>query len=191
MTRTSVAVFLCAVLAACVTVNVYFPAAAAERAADAIIQDIYGGTPNTAPALPPEGEGGDDQTSIIDWLIPAAYAQQPDINISTPAIQTLKADMEQRHQSLLPYYQSGAIGMTRNGTLDVVDAAKVDLRARNTVKQLVADENNDRNRLYAEIAAANGHPEWERDIRDIFASRWIGNAPGGWWYQGAAGWQQK
>ena len=189
MTRTSVAVFLCAILAACVTVNVYFPAAAAERAADAIIQDIYGRGSGTPPPAAPAG--GSDQSSIIDWLIPAAYAQQPDINISTPAIQTLKANMERRHQSLLPYYQSGAIGMTRNGTLDVVDAAKVDLRARNTVKQLVADENNDRNRLYAEIATANGHPEWERDIRDIFASRWIGNAPGGWWYQGNAGWQQK
>ena len=32
----------CLVLAACVTINVYFPAAAAEKAADRIIEDIWG-----------------------------------------------------------------------------------------------------------------------------------------------------
>ena len=30
------------VLTACVTINVYFPAAAAEKAADAIIEEIWG-----------------------------------------------------------------------------------------------------------------------------------------------------
>ena len=32
----------CVALAACVTINVYFPAAAAEKAADRIIDDIWG-----------------------------------------------------------------------------------------------------------------------------------------------------
>ena len=32
----------CLALAACVTINVYFPAAAAEKAADRIIEDIWG-----------------------------------------------------------------------------------------------------------------------------------------------------
>lgn len=31
---------LCAVLGACVTINVYFPAAAAEKAADKIIDEV-------------------------------------------------------------------------------------------------------------------------------------------------------
>lgn len=30
-------------LSACVTINVYFPAAAAEKAADKIIEDVWGG----------------------------------------------------------------------------------------------------------------------------------------------------
>jgi hypothetical protein len=43
-----------------------------------------------------------------------------------------------------------------------------------------------------EIARANGHPEWEPDIRRTFADRWVANAPRGWWYQDASGaWKQK
>ena len=48
-----------AALSACVTINVYFPAAAAERAADRIIDEVYqlrrdgGAAPTgTAPAAP-------------------------------------------------------------------------------------------------------------------------------------------
>ena len=55
-----------------------------------------------------------------------------------------------------------------------------------------SQENRDRSALYAEIARANGHPEWEPDIRQIFARRWIDNAPRGWWYMDAGGnWTQK
>ncbi len=32
----------CLIVAACVTINVYFPAAAAEKAADKIIDDVWG-----------------------------------------------------------------------------------------------------------------------------------------------------
>ena len=38
--------------------------------------------------------------------------------------------------------------------------------------------------LYREIAAANGHPEVEADIRTTFAERWVGKAAqSGWYYQ--------
>ena len=43
---------LCAALAGCVTINIYFPAAAAERAADRIIDDIMQLTPEAKPAKP-------------------------------------------------------------------------------------------------------------------------------------------
>ena len=82
--------------------------------------------------------------------------------------------------------------MTNNGLVEVRDLNAVALRERKSVKTLVADENRDRNALYVEIARANGHPEWEADIRKTFAARWIANAPAGWWYQNAGGqWQRK
>jgi uncharacterized protein YdbL (DUF1318 family) len=69
----------------------------------------------------------------------------------------------------------------------------VPLAERAVVKRLVAEDNRDRSTLYAEIAKANGHPEWEADIRGIFARRWIERgAQPGWFYQDASGsWKQK
>lgn len=186
----------------CITVNVYFPAAAAEQAADRIIKEIYGEKlEGLKPATP---EQPDDQTSngalpdsgfamrLLDIVFPAAYAQGADIDISTPAINTLKAKMTKRNVQLQPFYTSGAIGMDSKGLITVRDPKVVSIKDRNTVNQLVAAENQDRNALYAEIARANGHPEWENDIRDTFARRWVTNAPAGWFFQDNSGsWKQK
>ncbi len=193
-------VVLSVILTACVTVNVYFPAAAAEQAADRFIKDVYGNDgkeeapPQQTPLPDKQGGGAGDALgqALLKLFVPSAYAQQPDINVATPAIDQLKAQMTGRHDALGPYYGSGAVGMTSNGLLEVRDAKVVPLQERNAVKQLVADENRDRNALYAEIAQANGHPEWEPQIRQTFAERWIGNAGAGWWYQDASGaWRQR
>ena len=183
---------------ACVTINVYFPAAAAENAADKIIQKVYG-----EDSSKPEPTKTDPQssltrpstnlvTAIANFIIPAAQAQQPDINISTPAINKSTAMMRTRHQQLSPYYNSGAVGMENNALITIKEAKLIPLKDRNKVKKLVADENRDRNILYTELAKANGHPEWENEIRKTFARRWIANAPRGWWYKDASGsWKQK
>ncbi len=41
MKNWSIALVLACVLPACVTINIYFPAAAAEKAADKIIDDVW------------------------------------------------------------------------------------------------------------------------------------------------------
>ena len=41
----------------------------------------------------------------------------------------------------------------------------------------------------AEIAKANGHPEWQADIRATFAKRWVANAKAGWYYNDGSGWK--
>ncbi len=128
---------------------------------------------------------------LLDWFISPAQAKA-DLSVNTPAIQQLQASMEQRHKQLAPYYKTGAIGMTGDGELDMRDQKLVPLQERNAVKGLVAKENADRGALYKEIAKANGHPEWEADIRSTFAKRWVSNAPAGWWYMDKQGaWKQK
>jgi uncharacterized protein YdbL (DUF1318 family) len=125
-------------------------------------------------------------------LIPLAGYTQANIEIDTPAIVSLKQRMQQRHNQLETYYARGAVGLTRDGLVAVRDANAVPLAARQSVNALVAAENQDRNALYREIARANGHPEWEADIRSTFAQRWIQLARPGWWYQSADGsWVRK
>jgi len=123
---------------------------------------------------------------------PAAVAAQANLNINTPGITALRSGMQQRHAQLAPYYASGAIGLTRDGNVALRDAGAVPLPQRQQVNALIAAENRDRGALYREIARANGHPEWEADIRATFAQRWIRNAQAGWYYQNASGaWVRK
>jgi uncharacterized protein YdbL (DUF1318 family) len=193
-------------LVACVTINVYFPAAAAEKAADRIIKDVYGEQPdknkpkdgqsmNTAGAnylaVHTDKTGDTVLGRLLDLVIPPAQAAA-DINISSPAIRSLTGSMASRQQQLNAYYRSGSIGLTSGGLITIRDPGAVPLKERNTLKQLVAADNRDRNALYREIAKANGHPEWEQEIRSTFARRWVANAPSGWWYQDNSGnWRQK
>jgi len=194
----------CLALSACVTINVYFPAAAAEKAADKIIEDVWGG----AKPAEPETKGDDDKqgavqdadvprvllaaaASVLNFIVSPAQAQA-NLNIDTPAVRQITQSMEARHAQLKKYYDAGSIGLTRDGLVQVRDQNLVPLPERNSVRKLVAEENADRTNLYREIAAANGHSEWEADIRTTFAERWASKAPAGWWYQDESGaWKQK
>jgi len=181
-------------LTACVTINVYFPAAAAERAADRIIEDVWGRRMQEQATPPPQSRRGDPTgplVALMNFLIPAAHAQDADIDISSPAINRLRQAMAARHRQLAPYYASGAVGLTNDGLITVRDLNQVPLPERGTVQQLVAAERQDRNALYQEIAVANGHPEWASKIRATFARQWIANARPGWWYQQGGSWVQK
>lgn len=186
-------------IAGCVTINVYFPAAAAEQAADRIIQDVLGAAPEASPAAPSgdgsaaAGFGARAFEAFLNVLVAPAHAQQANIDISTPQIQAITQRMAQRQQSQLgPFFASGAIGFGNDGMVQVRDRSAVGLAQRRQLESQVAEENNDRKALYREIAVANGHPEWEADIRATFAKRWIANAPSGWYYQDAKGqWQRK
>jgi len=187
-------------LAACVTINIYFPAAQAEEAAERIVDDILGKQKQQ------EEQNKDDNKSsslnrplfqtiasgTLEFLIPSAQAAQPDFNASSPAIRKLQASMKSRNSALTPYYNSGAVGFTRDAMIAVRDAAAIPLKDRNKVQGLIRSENSDRSALYRAIADANGHPEWEPEIRATFARTWVEKASRGWWYQNANGsWAKK
>jgi len=196
MKRVMTLPFLAATLlcAACVTINVYFPAAAAEKAADRIIDDVWNqGAPRPGAAtVPPQSSlPARVVSAVLDFVIAPAQAAQPDIDISSPEVQQAKASLEARFSRLKPYYDSGAVGLTGDGLVAVRDANAIPLAQRNAVKALVADENRDRQALYREIAKANGQPQWEGQIRSVFAQRWVAKAQPGWWYQDSSGWKQK
>jgi uncharacterized protein len=186
--------------AACVTINVYFPAAAADKAADQVINKITGAegaTPPQSYLLPV-----DEQPTllvaalgaVLDTLVPAAQAQGAEaLNVSSPAITRITSSMAARFNEMKKFFASGAIGLTKDGNVDVRDMNAVALPDRATVKRLVAEDNADRAQLYTEIAKANNKPEWEGDIRKSFARRWVETgAQSGWYYQDDSGaWKQK
>lgn len=128
--------------------------------------------------------------SVVLLTAPAAIAAA-DLEVNTPAISAIQSSMQARHASLAPHYASGAAGLTKDGLIAVHDASVVPLSQRQALNSLVADENKDRNALYKEIATANGHPEWQDEVRSTFAQRWVQKAQSGWWYQDANGWAKK
>ncbi len=188
-------------LSACVTINVYFPAAQAQEAAKEFVDKVIGPVDQSVPA--PQSSPSQDQhssgknsvgMSLLSLIIPAAQAQTaPDITIRTPAIQAIQSRMAQRFSTALQAsFDAGALGFGRDGLIAVRDATRIALKDRVAVNQSVADDNRDRKAVYREIAVANGHPEWESQIRETFAKQWIASAHKGWWYQDASGaWKQK
>jgi uncharacterized protein YdbL (DUF1318 family) len=196
------------VIGACVTINVYFPAAAAEKAADQIIDAVTGaagGGQRPAPAQPPTGRNQSTYRepgflvaavgNALYALIPAAKAQDAaaNLDISSPEIRAVQGSMTARFAQLRKFFDSGALGLTQDGLVQIRDASALPLPDRGLLNRLVPEENKDRETLYAEIAKANGHPEWAGDIRKTFARRWVERgAQPGWYYQNASGaWVQK
>lgn len=201
-------------LAACVTINVYFPAGAAEQAADQIIDSVIKGTgrstaPSTTPPSTTPPSNTPPPTSRIDgihdlWLARAAghlletlvspaHAQQANIDVSSSEIRAITTSMQQRFPQLERFFNEGIIGLTANGLIDVRDISAAALPDRALVRRLVAEDNADRDALYKAIARANEHPEWEADIRRTFAQRWVERgAKPGWYFQDLDGnWKRR
>ena len=193
-----------ALLTACVTINVYFPAAEAKEAAKEFVETVIGDEAKDVQVKPADGGGmalslpaASELLARVDLLsvigIGTAHAQsQPDITIKTPAIQAIQARMAQRFDAQLRAgFDAGALGFAADGTIVVRDASKLALKDRVAVNQAVADDNRDRKAVYREVAVANGHPEWEGQIREVFAKQWVASARAGWWYQSGGAWKQK
>ncbi len=198
----------------CVTINIYFPAAAAEEAAEKIVDEILNTDHLNTDEVKPELNQSTDQTlnpsqrdaqsfintqiiesslvSVINFFIPAAQAGQANISIDSAKIRSLRNKMKQRQAKLNPFYQSGSIGFTNKGFIASVSDKGLSIKQKSTAKKLINAENNDRKALYREIANANGHPEWQDDIQKTFAHTWISKIPSGWMYQTSSGqWKKK
>lgn len=188
-------------LTACVTINVYFPAAEAKEAAREFVEKVIDEADKVEiKDSSKDGAGGMamlqrrfDFDPLMLIGIGSAHAQSaPDISIKTPAIQAIQARMEARFNSTLRAgFDSGALGFTSDGLISVRDPGKLELKDRVAMNAAVADDNRDRKAVYREVAVANGHPEWESQIRNVFAKQWVDSARSGWWYQSGGGWKQK
>jgi uncharacterized protein YdbL (DUF1318 family) len=179
-----------------------------RREGDKIITDVLGEAPAGTPAPKKENEGGGDAglisslrfdiepahllahgaEALLNFIVPPAHAQGADLDISSPAIKAITDSMRERSNALKKYYDSGAVGFTADGMIEVRDQNLIPLPERGEVRRLVAEQNKDSASLYAEIASENKHPEWETDIRKTFGERLAARAKqSGWYFKDAAG----
>ena len=130
--------------------------------------------------------------AAASFALASVSASAQNLEVNTPAVNAIKKSLSDRHGQLAPHYGTGAVGIARDGMLVLRDANAVPLPQRGAVTGLVSADNNDRASLYREIAKANGKPEWEGEIRNTFAQRWVSNAQSGWYVQNAQGaWVKK
>jgi uncharacterized protein YdbL (DUF1318 family) len=188
-----------ALVAGCVTVNVYFPAAQVEKTAERIVDDVYQEKkepPKQEPAEKPQSwNDGDTFRGIVRLARfgPAtAYAEEA-TTVSNAAIRGLKEQIGRRHQELLPFSQQGQVGITRDGFLEVRGTSGLGLPQVAALKRLVDADNAARRQLYEEVAKAlNLKPDQVPQVRKIFAKQWREKAQAGWAVQSDDGqWGRK
>ena len=114
LTRRWLIGLLMVLMVSCVTVNIYFPAAAIQKAADQIVDDVRK-APEQKPEQNPDQkpEPSPDKSSGLLWLhmvgvgVSEAQAAAVDLNVSTPAIRALKASIANRFPQLQPLLCQG------------------------------------------------------------------------------------
>jgi uncharacterized protein YdbL (DUF1318 family) len=207
-TRTAALPFLvlAALVAACVTVNVYFPEAAVKDLSQQIEQEVQKqaaeeksgepAKPSEEPATPP-AEESEGQSSLLDLVlgVSPAYAQSvPAPEVSNPAIRKIIDSRAARLPDVEKYKSMGVIGENKDGLLEIIKLDAVsDLRQRADVQRVVKAENSDREQLYKEVATAeNVDLSQLPKIRATYAETLRQNARKGEWIQLPSGeWKQK
>lgn len=200
-------------LAACVTINVYFPEAAIKDLSKQIEQEVQRqaareaaqpgkATPPAQQQAPPAPQaerprGPNAGAGLFDALfgVTPAYAQAvPQPEVSNPAIRKIIDSRAARVAEINKYKASGVLGENNKGLLEAraLDTLP-DLKARAEVQRLVKAENTDRDQLYREIAAAKGVDPSQLDkVRETYAVTLRENAKAGEWIQMPDGaWKQK
>ena len=119
--------FSALLLTACVTINIYFPAAAAEKVADESIKGIQSEKmldSESQEVLEPQSHFYRFQIvsqlldATVNYVIPAAHAENADLSVNTAEIRKLRAKMKNRFSALKPFYSRGVIGIKSGGFIE-------------------------------------------------------------------------
>lgn len=158
-------------LFACVTINIYFPAEKVESVAEEIVDEIRG-QKNGGDQSRIEKNGFSLDNAIERFLCPKAWASDA-LTVSNPTIRALKNSMKARYARMRPYYDKGILKEQNDGFVAIGSTAGLGLKQKRDLNSLVSAENNDRKRLYAEIAKAMKiEPSQVNRIAEIFAKQW-------------------
>lgn len=164
-------------LAACVTINIYFPAEKVESVAGEIVGEVRGKNSEDK-----EKTEENEKSSLLGKTVLALWCSsaraQEVTAVSNPTIRALKAAMKNRYAKMKPYYSQGALHEGDNGYVSLKSTQGLGLRERRDLKNLVDAENGDRKRLYREVAEAlDIDPSQTEKIAEIFAREWQKSVP--------------
>ena len=177
----------------CLTINIYFPEAAVQKTAEEIVGEIREKDKKDKEKKDTISQDDEIKKSSLSQrsaflLVPSAYAQQGEEQVSTPKIRALKESLKDRFPKLRPFFEKGNIGEANDGFIQIRNEAGLALREKASLRNLVKDENKDRKDLYAEVAVAMEIASKQRSrIQKIFAGQWIQDARPGWWIQEESG----
>ena len=191
---------------ACVTVNVYFPEAAIKELSQQIEEEIQRKAeeetpPQTGVLLGPRQPAVAAARPASFGLATAAWAAEAEVpapEVSNPAIRKIIDSRAQRLDSLNRYKTAGVLGENNKALLEIRSLESLtDLRQRAEVQRLLKEENDDRSRLFTEIAAAEGVdlsqlPRIQATYAETLREKaspgdWIQLADGSWTRKKAAG----
>ena len=196
-----------AVLAACITINVYFPEAAVKELSQQIedeVQKKAAGeatpTPESTPTPVAQSDGGAAE-SLLSYILSlgatTAYAAQDQVaapEITNPAIRKIIDSRAARLDAINALKAEGVIGESNQALLVIRNLDAIQgLKERADAQRLVKDENADREQLFKEIAAAkNVDLAQLPQIRATYAETLREMAHPGDWLQLPDGtWEQK
>lgn len=181
--RILTAIVLCLLLlAACVTINIYFPAEKVESVAGEIVDDIRGLKPGEVGQPPVQKK---DQsflhraTRLAQLALGASVVVAEEVTtVSNPAIRALKESMKARYQVLKPFYEKKMVSEGKDGYVALGNTSGLDLKGLRDLKGLIAAENRDRQSLYQEVARAlKIDPSQVNKVAEIFAKEWQKSVP--------------
>lgn len=171
------------VFISCITVNIYFPEATVKQAADEIVEEIRKRDEGKKDEQESEKMKASVSGPASFSFISAAYAQQ-ETSVSTPTIRALKQSLKERDRALKTFFDKGNLGEANDGLIMIRNESALGLKEKAALRNLVNDENSDRQKLYAEVAKAlNIDSSQIGRVQKIFAESWIKNSSPGWWIQ--------
>ena len=205
--RTLPWLILVALLAGCVTVNVYFPEGEIRDLSRQIEEEIRLQAAEEAAAAESEAEPDEPQAALARpphalRLAAAAllgapvYAQNrvPPPEVSNPAIRSLIDARAARLAQLNRLKAQGVVGESNQALVEARSLEAIsDLRQRAAAQRLIRDENADREQLFKEIARATGvDPAQIPRIRQTYAATLREESrPGDWIQMPDGSWRQK
>jgi uncharacterized protein YdbL (DUF1318 family) len=179
-------------LFSCLTINIYFPEAEVQKAAEEIVDEIRKGQEDKDKK--DKGSQLIEMMSAMDStrgsfsLVPSAYAQEKATEVTTPKVRALQQSMKERFPKLRPFFVKGNVGEANDGFIKIRNESGLNLKEKAALRNLQKDENNDRKNMYAEVARAMEiKPNQISKIQKIFATEWIRKASSGWWIQNESG----